>query len=141
MARRTHFRSAASLRPVRCGQRSNIARCRGYRNHAAFAKKAFGELVTEWYAVSMSTSTESAALDRVLEPVADILTPEVAQGIADMRADPQLQARLDELASKANQGQLTESERQEYKDYVDAIDFIGIFQAKARAVLARTTPA
>lgn len=89
----------------------------------------------------MSTSTESAALDRVLEPVADILTPEVAQGIADMRADPQLQARLDELASKANQGQLTESERQEYKDYVDAIDFIGIFQAKARAVLARTTPA
>jgi hypothetical protein len=89
----------------------------------------------------MSTTTENAALDRVLEPVTDILTPEVAQGIADMRADPQLQVRLDELASKANEGQLTDAERQEYEDYVDAIDFIGIFQAKARAVLARTTPA
>ena len=74
----------------------------------------------------------------MLEPVADILTPEVARGIVDMRADPQLQARLDELASKANDGQLTEAEQQEYEDYVDAIDFIGIFQAKARAVLART---
>ena len=89
----------------------------------------------------MSTFTETAALDRALEPVTDILTPEVAKGIADMRADPQLQARLDELGLKANQGQLTEAERQEYQDYVDAIDFIGIFQAKARAVLARTTSA
>jgi len=89
----------------------------------------------------MSTLTESAASDRMLEPVADILTPEVARGIVDMRADPQLQARLDELASKANDGQLTEAERREYEDYVDAIDFIGIFQAKARAVLARTTSA
>lgn len=89
----------------------------------------------------MSTFTESAALDRVLEPVTEILTREVAQGIADMRTDPQLQARLDELASKANEGKLSEEERQEYRDYVDAIDFIGIFQAKARAVLARTTPA
>ena len=87
----------------------------------------------------MSTSTKSTALDRLLEPFADILTPEVARGIVDMRADPQLQARLDELASKANDGQLTDAERQEYEDYVDAIDFIGIFQAKARAVLARTT--
>lgn len=86
----------------------------------------------------MSTFTESAALDRMLEPVTGILTPEVARGIVEMRADPQLQARLDELASKANRGQLTESERNEYKDYVDAIDFIGIFQAKARTVLART---
>ena len=89
----------------------------------------------------MSTLTETAALDRVLEPVTDILTPEVAQGIADMHADPQLQARLDELATKSIEGQLTEAERQEYQDYVDAIDFIGIFQAKARAVLSRPASA
>jgi hypothetical protein len=30
---------------------------------------------------------------------------------------------------------MTEGERQEYKDYVDANDFIGILQAKARVVL------
>ena len=106
---------------------------------AGFAKKVVGDSADWWYALDMTTSTESAALDRVLEPVTDILTPGVTQGIANMRADPPLQARLDELASKANEGQLTEAERQEYEDYVDAIDFIGIFQAKARAVLARTT--
>ena len=89
----------------------------------------------------MSTLTETAALDRLLEPVTDILTPEVAKGIADMHADPQLQARLDELATKSIEGQLTEAERQEYQDYVDAIDFIGIFQAKARAVLTRPASA
>jgi len=87
----------------------------------------------------MIAPTDTTALDRMLEPVADILTPAVAQGIADMRADPQLQARIDELAAKANEGELTEAEQREYHDYVEAIDFIGVLQAKARAVLARTT--
>lgn len=86
----------------------------------------------------MSTLTSSSALDRMLDPIAEILTPAVARGIIEMRADPQMQARLDELATKANQGQLTENERQEYEDYVNAIDFIGIIQAKAQAVIART---
>lgn len=61
--------------------------------------------------------------------------------IANLRADPATQARLDELASKSNEGQLSEEERQEYKELIDAIDLITIFQAKARAVLARTTSA
>ncbi len=86
----------------------------------------------------MSTSIELVALDRMLDPLAEILSPEVARGIVGMRADPYLQARVDELASKANEGQLTEEERHEYEDYVDAIDFIGIFQAKALTVLERT---
>ena len=87
----------------------------------------------------MIIPVETAALDRMLEPVKDILTHDVARGLAEMRADPQLQARIDELASKANAGRLTEAEQREYRDYVEAIDFIGILQAKARAVLARTT--
>lgn len=89
----------------------------------------------------MMILTETAALDRMLEPITEIFTPDVARGIAEMRADPELQTRLDELAAKSNQGQLTEAERQEYAAYIDAIDFVGILQAKARTVLARTTPA
>ena len=89
----------------------------------------------------MVTLAETTALDRVLEPVTGILTPGVAQAIADMRAEPELQQRLDELASKANQGRLTEAEREEYAAYVDAIDFVGVLQAKARAVVARTISA
>lgn len=87
----------------------------------------------------MTTTHESAILDQVLDPMTDILTPAVAKGIADMRAAPKVQARLDELAGKANLGRLTESERQEYRDYVEALDFIGILQSKARVVLARST--
>ncbi len=89
----------------------------------------------------MATSPETAVLDRLLEPVAEIFTPDVALGIAGMRADAQLQTRLDELAAKANRGHLTPEEHAEYTEYIDAIDLIGILQAKARAVLARTPPA
>jgi hypothetical protein len=89
----------------------------------------------------MVTLTETTALDRMLDPVAEILTPDVARRIAELRADPELQTRLDELATMANQGRLTEADRREYAAIVDAIDFVGILQAKARAVLDRTTSA
>jgi hypothetical protein len=47
------------------------------------------------------------------------------------------QRRIDELGEKCNEGQLTDTEREEYDSYVRAIDFISILQAKARAVLQR----
>jgi hypothetical protein len=53
------------------------------------------------------------------------------------RIDPTMQQKLDDLSDKANEGQLTESERLEYVELVDAIDFIGIVQGHAREVLAR----
>jgi hypothetical protein len=43
-------------------------------------------------------------LDRFLDPVAERLTPDVARRIIDLRLDPSLRARLDELAAKANLG-------------------------------------
>ena len=53
------------------------------------------------------------------------------------RADEETQRRLDELGDKCNEGELSTAEREEYEAYVQAIDFIGILQAKARAVLQR----
>ncbi len=81
-----------------------------------------------------------SVIDRLLEPVAACLTPEVARRIAELRADPTLQSRLDELAEKANSGTLSEPEEHEYQSFVDVIDFIGVLQAKARLVLQRTNP-
>ncbi len=60
-----------------------------------------------------------------------------AQELAAMRATPEVQARIDELADKCTEGELTPEERAEYDAYVDAIDVISILQAKARSVLAR----
>ncbi|MEI8041015.1 MAG: hypothetical protein WCL11_06380 [Verrucomicrobiota bacterium] len=71
-------------------------------------------------------------LDRMLEPVGDCLTPEVAHRLLQLRADPQLQARIDELADRCTEGDLTEEEEFEYETYVRAGNLIAVLQAKAR---------
>jgi hypothetical protein len=78
-----------------------------------------------------------SALDRLLDPLANTLTPDGAHAIAQFRADPQTQARIDELAVKSSEGRLTPEERDEYESFVDAIDVLAVFQAKARQALAR----
>jgi len=85
----------------------------------------------------MSTTTNY--LDRFLEPMTEAFTPEMARKLAGLRAEPDLQARVDELADKANQGTLSAEEDSEYKSYVEAADIIGIIQAKARRFLANRT--
>ncbi len=50
-------------------------------------------------------------LDRIIEPFAECLTQEAAQKIVAIRADDEMQRRVDELADKANAGTLTEIER------------------------------
>lgn len=73
--------------------------------------------------------------DRMLRPVTDCLTPEVARRIVDARLDAATQSRIDELASKANRGALTDGEREEYAEFVEYIDLIGIIKAQARLLL------
>ncbi len=69
------------------------------------------------------------------------MTPELAQKIAALRASPKVQARIDELADKCNEGELTPEETAEYTSYVDAIDLITVLQVQARDVLDTPTPA
>ena len=45
--------------------------------------------------------------------------------------------RIDELAAKANEGVMTEAEREEYAAYVEALDLVEILKAIARLALAR----
>jgi len=80
----------------------------------------------------------TTVLDCFLRPFTECLTPEVAQRIVNLQLDAQSQARLDELAAKANEGQLTDDERQEYEEFVEGIDLMGILKARARTVLTRS---
>ncbi len=80
--------------------------------------------------------TTAEYLDRLLEPLSRCLTPETAERLVQLRADPQLQARIDELAGKCTEGDLTEDERVEYETYVRTGNLIAILQAKARRLLA-----
>jgi hypothetical protein len=89
----------------------------------------------------MSAQHSSQILDRLLDPVAECLTPEVARSLVNLRARPDVQAWIDELAEKSSEGELNAEERAEYRAVVDAVDLISILQAKARALLARSAGA
>jgi hypothetical protein len=71
-------------------------------------------------------------MDRVLDPLADCLNREAALRIVELRIDPEIQARVDVLAERANEGELTPDERAEYLSYVEAADLLAIFKLKAR---------
>ncbi len=64
-----------------------------------------------------------------------IVLPEKAEEVVEFRADPELQARIEELASKATEGQLNEAERAEYTGYVRANKFVAILQRQARQLI------
>ena len=81
---------------------------------------------------------EAPIVDRLLDPVGRMLTPEVAKKLVALRFDAKTQAKIDRLARRCNEGKLTERERRDYESYVNAIDFISILQAKARARLRRS---
>lgn len=87
----------------------------------------------------MMTLTPAAGtpelLDRLLNPIRDVLTPEVAQAIADLRADAVVQGRLDDWAERHHEGQLTAEELAEYTNLVGAVNLIAVLQSKARSVL------
>ncbi len=77
----------------------------------------------------------TTTLDRLVEPVVRTFTPEVARALIRLRADPDLQARMDELAKKCNEGRLTADEREEYETSVRFANYLAIIQAKARRLL------
>ncbi len=83
----------------------------------------------------MSTADNtSAAFDRAVAPVLGILNREQATKIADFHADETLQVRIEQLARRANEGELSEQERAEYEGYAQANRFIAVLQAQARGI-------
>jgi hypothetical protein len=78
----------------------------------------------------------SSALNQLLEPLSRSLGSEAARQILAFRIDPAVQARIDDLADRCNEGALTAPERTEYEGYVEGISLINILKAKARRVLS-----
>jgi hypothetical protein len=83
----------------------------------------------------MTPDPHTPVLERLLDPIGRTLTPEVARRWVALQADPTVQVRLEELADKCTEGQLSTEERAEYETDVRAIEFIGVLQAKARHFL------
>ncbi len=87
----------------------------------------------------MSAITPSTPLNRVLQPISECLTRDVAERVINVPLNQDLQERLNVLAEKANDGVLTAEEQYEYEQYVEGIDLLGIFKAQARLALLRLT--
>ena len=79
----------------------------------------------------------SAVLDQMLEPVSRSFGVKTARTVAALRVGTRMQARVDKLAEKCDDGKLTAAERAEYDAYIQASTLIGILQAKARRLLAK----
>lgn len=83
----------------------------------------------------METTSPMTALDRMLDPLSDCLDAEVARRIVALRIAPEIQARIQELADRCNEGQLTEAERAEYDGYVEGAEIVSLIKLKARRFL------
>jgi hypothetical protein len=74
-------------------------------------------------------------LAQLMERTSGLLTPEIARELVEFRYDVQTQARISELAEKANEGLLTPQEREQYSLSIEVGDLIGIMIARARKLL------
>jgi hypothetical protein len=83
----------------------------------------------------MGNPTVATALDGLLDPLSRCLDAESAQRVAEFRVDPAVQARIDTLAQRANDGVLSQEERAEYEAFINAADFISIIKLKVRRQL------
>jgi hypothetical protein len=82
-----------------------------------------------------STEHQTTLLDGLLEPFGECLTPEVAKKLVQLRANPEITAKVEELAEKCNEGQLTADERDEYESYIHVNNVMMMMRAKARKFL------
>ena len=84
----------------------------------------------------MKTRESALVLDQLIGPLGDCLTPESARRLLALKADPELQACVDDLAERHSRGELTPEEQSEYGGYVYFDTFVAILKSKARQLLA-----
>jgi hypothetical protein len=78
---------------------------------------------------------DATAFDRATDPILKFYTVEQARAIVAYHGDEGLRARIEELATKNTEGELSDSERAEYAGYAQANKFVAILQSKARKFL------
>jgi hypothetical protein len=85
----------------------------------------------------MVTGAPKSMLERIFDPLTECFTPEVARRVLEISIDPTEQERINVLADKANEGLLTDTEREYYAEFIEAADLLAILKAKARMTLAK----
>jgi len=102
--------------------------------HRSYPKE---ELLSLTNHTVVSLAMGAATLDDLLDPLSKCLDAESARRVVDLRVAEPVQGRVAELAQRANHGQLSLDERNEYEALVNAEDLISILQLKAQQQLSR----
>jgi hypothetical protein len=84
----------------------------------------------------VAANSAHIVFERVLGAVGECLDRQSAEALIRLRADQQMQGRIEELADKSTEGILTPEERDEYEALVRVGNFVAILQAKARRLLS-----
>lgn len=85
----------------------------------------------------MKKQANGLLLDRILEPLSSSLNKEASEKLLNLKADRKVQARVNQLAAKCNEGELTAEERHEYELYLMVNHFVAVLKAKSRILLSQ----
>jgi hypothetical protein len=80
----------------------------------------------------MPATPETVAFERGVGPIMKIVLPEKVKAVLQFRPSAKIKARIEELAGKSTEGQLTTAEKAEYIGYVRANKFVAVLQRQAR---------
>ena len=73
-------------------------------------------------------------LDQFLDPAAGWLTPEAARKLIEWKVSDELRKFIEALGRKANLGQLSDEENEQYRAYLDDAEVVSLLQAKTRRI-------
>jgi hypothetical protein len=82
----------------------------------------------------------ASVLDELLGPFGECLDGESARRVMEFRIPPHLQQRVEILAERANEGLLTDEERDEYDTLIDVSDVISILKLKVQGRGTESAP-
>ena len=85
----------------------------------------------------MPAAPEEIAFDKGVRPVLELVLPGRTDAVLRFQGNPELQARIEELAEKSSEGHLTDQERAEYEGYVRANKFVAVLQRQAKRLAER----
>lgn len=98
----------------------------------------FPQRSAAWYNSDMNptfASPETEILSRVVGPENPTFTPEVARSILELRFSDADTARMNELAARARQGDLSEEEQSQLHGYLLVGAMVDLMHSKARLSL------
>jgi hypothetical protein len=88
-------------------------------------------------AFSMANASNAISMERLLRPLRRELTADMAAALLRVKADAEVQARYEILASRNTEGTLTPKQRVELEWLVRANSLLTVLKAEARSFLKK----